>query len=410
MNILIERDRGYFDIKAFGKGLKLLNIDLNSSDEEKLFEMIDYNNDGRVRYNEFAMFINGSRYKNASSRLRAKIGQIARKWNGGKDLRKAFDQFDRDGTGFISSREFHRSIREFGFDLNKYEVDTLMHKLDVDGDGRITYREFIDFVHDRVQKYNKVENLPQKVKKHIQRHARGEAVWDIFQDIDRDGNGVLDKKEFRRALDKMGLQLMSEEADDLMEYLGHENRMGKVVINYMEFTDFVNDFRSDRRDSSDARGVDRIILRLGKEVAKRTRNGRSFDMHKPFNRADRRNKGVVDERTFKRCMEDLDADGGLELSSSEYKSIFKEFADDGMINYEWFLDEIIKSGKSHGSSGRSGAKAKAKGHVERIIKEIRKEVRKVWKEGVDYHEAFERFDRKVKGGFPRRTFYLAFLT
>ena len=54
-----------------------------------------------------------------------------------------------------------------------------------------------------------------------------------------------------------------------MEYLGHENHVGKVVINYMEFTDFVNDFRSDRRDSSDARGVDRIILRLGKEVAKR---------------------------------------------------------------------------------------------------------------------------------------------
>ena len=175
-----KRDRGYFDIKAFGKGLKLLNIDLNSSDEEKLFEMIDYNNDGRVRYNEFAVFINGSRYQNASSRLRAKIGQIARKWNGGKDLRKAFDQFDRDATGFISSREFHRSIREFGFDLNKYEVDTLMHKLDVDGDGRITYREFIDFVHNRVQKYNKVENLPQKVKKHIQRHARGEAVVGYF--------------------------------------------------------------------------------------------------------------------------------------------------------------------------------------------------------------------------------------
>ena len=83
-----------------------------------------------------------------------------------------------------------------------------MHKLDVDGDGRITYREFIDFVYDRVQKYNKVENS-QKVKKHIQRHARGEAVWDIFQDIDRDGNGVLDKKEFE-TLDKMGLQLMSK--------------------------------------------------------------------------------------------------------------------------------------------------------------------------------------------------------
>ena len=56
-----KKDRGYFDMRAFSKGLKLLNIDLNSSDEEKLFEMIDGNNDGRVRYNEFAVFVNGTR-------------------------------------------------------------------------------------------------------------------------------------------------------------------------------------------------------------------------------------------------------------------------------------------------------------------------------------------------------------
>eukprot|EP00943_MAST-04B_sp_MAST-4B-sp1_P004860 g4860.t1 len=395
-----KRDRGYFDIRAFGKGLKLLNIDLNSSDEEKLFEMIDSNNDGRVRYNEFAVFINGTRYKNVASRLRAKIGQIARKWNGGKDLRKAFDKFDRDETGFISRREFHRSINEFGFDLNKFEIDTLMHQLDVDGDGRITYREFIDFVHQRVKKYNKVENLPQKVKKRIQRHARGEELWDIFQDMDRDGNGVLDKKEFRKGLDDMGLDLSSSETSDLMEYLGHETRSGKMVINYMDFNDFVNSSYGSGGARVDAKGVDRVILRLGKEVARKTRNGRAFDMHKPFNRADRRNQGVVDERTFKRCMEDLD-DGGFELSSSEYKMLFKEFDDGGMINYESFLDEIIKSGKTGGSSS---SKRGTKGHVERIIKEIRSEVRKVWKEGVDYHEAFERFDRKSKGWISSKDF------
>ena len=405
-----KKDRGYFDMRAFSKGLKLLNIDLNSSDEEKLFEMIDGNNDGRVRYNEFAVFVNGTRYNNVASRLRTKIGQIARKWNGGKDLRKAFDKFDRDDNGFITSREFHRTVKDFGFDLNKFEIDTLMHQLDVDGDGRITYREFIDFVHQRVEKYNKVENLPQKVKKRIQRHARGEELWNIFQDMDRDGNGVLDKKEFRKGLDSMGLDLSSTENNDLMEYLGHETRSGKMVINYMDFNDFINSDDGSNNGGSDnsddgsrgggAKGVDRIILRLGKEVARRTRNGRTFDMHKPFNRADRRNKGVVDERTFKRCMEDLDdGDGNMELSSSEYKMLFKEFNDGGMINYESFLDEIIKSGKT-GSSSRNSTK----GHVEKIIKDIRKEIRKAWKDGVDYHDAFERFDRKGKGWISTKDF------
>ena len=50
-------------MRAFSKGLKLLKIDLNSSDEEKLFELIDNDNDGRVRYNEFAVFVNGTRNK-----------------------------------------------------------------------------------------------------------------------------------------------------------------------------------------------------------------------------------------------------------------------------------------------------------------------------------------------------------
>ena len=58
-NVDIQRGNGVFQKSI--KGLKLLNIDLNSSDEEKLFEMIDGNNDGRVRYNEFAVFVNGTR-------------------------------------------------------------------------------------------------------------------------------------------------------------------------------------------------------------------------------------------------------------------------------------------------------------------------------------------------------------
>ena len=149
-------------MRAFSKGLKLLNIDLNSSDEEKLFEMIDGNNDGRVRYNEFAVFVNGTRYNNVASRLRTKIGQIARKWNGGKDLRKAFDKFDRDDNGFITSREFHRTVKDFGFDLNKFEIDTLMHQLTLMVIAVLPIENLlISFINEE---NNKVENLPQKVK------------------------------------------------------------------------------------------------------------------------------------------------------------------------------------------------------------------------------------------------------
>ena len=76
-------------------------------------------------------------------------------------------------------------------------------------------------------------------------------------------NGVLDKKEFRKGLDSMGLNLSSTENNDLMEYLGHETRSGKMVINYMDFNDFIN---------SDDGKVHGIRPRWGKVFSKGPRN------------------------------------------------------------------------------------------------------------------------------------------
>ena len=90
-------------MRAFSKGLKLLKIDLNSINEEKLFELIDTDNDGRVRYNEFAVFINGeigSKVDAAASKLRKYIQEQVGN-TGGKDFRDPFSHFDKKGQGLF---------------------------------------------------------------------------------------------------------------------------------------------------------------------------------------------------------------------------------------------------------------------------------------------------------------------
>ena len=97
--------------------------------------------------------------------------------------------------------------------LEKKEIDNDNPKLNLDYTKDYDFSPFTEII----PLNEEIENLPRKVKKRIQRHARGEELWNIFQDMDRDGNGVLDKKEFRKGLDSMGLDLSSTENNDLME-------------------------------------------------------------------------------------------------------------------------------------------------------------------------------------------------
>ena len=76
-------------------------------------------------------------------------------------------------------------------------------KLDVDGDGWLRTVSY-----DLFKKLsNKVETATEGKEAHPA-PCPWRSVWDIFQDIDRDGNGVLDKKEFEE-LDKISLSYVS---------------------------------------------------------------------------------------------------------------------------------------------------------------------------------------------------------
>lgn len=49
---------------------------------------------------------------------------------------------DTDGNGFISQVEFRNAIRKLNLGLSSREIDQLLSKIDVNGDGKISYPEF----------------------------------------------------------------------------------------------------------------------------------------------------------------------------------------------------------------------------------------------------------------------------
>uniref|UniRef100_A0A8C9S8W2 Calcium binding protein 7 n=1 Tax=Scleropages formosus TaxID=113540 RepID=A0A8C9S8W2_SCLFO len=60
-----------------------------------------------------------------------------------KKIREAFKVFDRDGNGFISKQELGMAMRSLGYMPNEVELEVIIQRLDMDGDGQVDFEEFV---------------------------------------------------------------------------------------------------------------------------------------------------------------------------------------------------------------------------------------------------------------------------
>ena len=56
-------------------------------------------------------------------------------------LLACFGRYDSDGSGAINKREFVKLTRSLGLSLTRKEAETIYQKLDIDGDGAISFGE-----------------------------------------------------------------------------------------------------------------------------------------------------------------------------------------------------------------------------------------------------------------------------
>lgn len=59
-------------------------------------------------------------------------------------LAEQFKQFDKDGSGALSPDELKTALKEVqGVDYNEAEIQDLIKRIDIDGDGEVNYSEFL---------------------------------------------------------------------------------------------------------------------------------------------------------------------------------------------------------------------------------------------------------------------------
>ena len=60
-----------------------------------------------------------------------------------QDLRMAFKLFDEDDNGLISAEELRKVLASLQMDYSDAEIDKMVEEADLDGDGFISYNEFV---------------------------------------------------------------------------------------------------------------------------------------------------------------------------------------------------------------------------------------------------------------------------
>eukprot|EP00092_Neocalanus_flemingeri_P062616 GFUD01075567.1.p1 GENE.GFUD01075567.1~~GFUD01075567.1.p1 ORF type:complete len:149 (+),score=63.10 GFUD01075567.1:51-497(+) len=131
------------------------------------------------------------------------------------EFKEAFDEFDKDGSGAISSKELLGVMRAMGQNPTEDELNNLVMEVDLDGNGTIDFPEFLEMMK---QKANEVDQEAD--------------LMEAFKIFDRDKDGYIDMKELKKVTNMLGSMLSKEEVD---EFMAEADVDGNGKLDYDEF-------------------------------------------------------------------------------------------------------------------------------------------------------------------------------
>ena len=140
-----------------------------------------------------------------------------------KHLEEIFNFFDHDKNGNVDRREVQMAFRSWGQDFSHEEVSAMIREFDVDGDGFLSFQEFVYMINAYMEPDN--EGIALRIR-------------ETFKRIDVDQSGTISMDELIGGLQ----DLLQEDAPSVLEITQlmdviDVDQSGEITLE--EFTDFV---------------------------------------------------------------------------------------------------------------------------------------------------------------------------
>ena len=162
-------------------------------------------------------------------------------------IAQAFAKFDLDGSGTLDPDEFRRGILSLGVGLTVGQIEKLRDVIDDDGDGEISFDEFVTrFLNRQVVPVDEVR----QIKRYLQLSVFDQGLtWrKLFDRMDDNRSSLVSVEELKEGLLSVpGLQKKTNMTETTVEglfLLADKNEDG--FLSYSEFLEF---FSADGQDS-----------------------------------------------------------------------------------------------------------------------------------------------------------------
>merc|ERR1711879_449408 len=106
------------------------------------------------------------------------------------EFREAFEEFDKDGSGAISSKELLGVMRAMGQNPTEDELNNMVMEVDLDGNGTIEFPEFLELMKQKATEDDDADT-----------------IREAFKIFDRDKDGFISMKELKKVSMLLGSQL-----------------------------------------------------------------------------------------------------------------------------------------------------------------------------------------------------------
>jgi len=122
------------------------------------------------------------------------------------EIKEAFDLFDTEGRNQIDAKELKVAMRALGFEPKKDEVRKILQDVDRNGDGVINYEDFCEIMTVKMMERDPIEEMKK-----------------AFLLICEDGHDKITFKSLKKTAEELGENMTGNEIQEMIDEADRDN-------------------------------------------------------------------------------------------------------------------------------------------------------------------------------------------